>query len=240
MDTDKILSQEIMTPTSFDDYAENYNATLAQGLAVSGEDSSYFAKGRILWLRGCLEQLREQPRTILDYGCGTGSTAPLFHELLCPEVVVGLDSSAQLIQRAHQEYGSARTRFLKVEQYEPIGQIDLAYCNGVFHHIPVSERSEVVRYIARTLRPGGLFALWENNPWNPGTRYVMSRVSFDRDAVTLTAPETQRLLITCRFEIIATNFLFVFPRLFGWLRWTEPFISRLPVGAQYLVLGRKV
>jgi hypothetical protein len=34
-----------MTPTSFDDYAENYDETLAQGLAVSGEDSSYFAKG---------------------------------------------------------------------------------------------------------------------------------------------------------------------------------------------------
>jgi hypothetical protein len=115
----------------------------------------------------------------------------------------------------------------------------LAYCNGVFHHIPVSKRNEVVRYIARTLRPGGLFALWENNPWNPGTRYVMSRIPFDRDAVTLTAPETRRLLTDGGFEIIMTNFLFVFPRLLGWLRWMEPFMSGLPVGAQYLVLCRK-
>ena len=39
------------------------------------------------------------------------------------------------------------------------------------------------------LRPGGLFAFWENNPWNPGTRLVMSRIPFDRDAITLSALE---------------------------------------------------
>jgi len=158
------LSQQVMTPTSFDDYAENYDETLAQGLAVSGEDSSYFARGRVLWLRDCLQQLGEKPRAILDYGCGTGSTAPLFHELLCADVVVGLDSSAQLIERPHQKYGSERSRFLQIDQYQPIAQVDLAYCNGVFYHIPVSKRDQVVAYIARTLRPGELFALWENNP----------------------------------------------------------------------------
>ncbi|HKC95042.1 MAG TPA: class I SAM-dependent methyltransferase [Nitrospira sp.] len=229
-----------MTPSSFDEYAENYDETLAEGLAVSGEDSSYFARGRVLWLRYCLQQLGEKPRAILDYGCGTGSTAPLFHELLGVETVVGLDASAQLIERAHQKYGTERSRFLMIEHYQPSAQVDLAYCNGVFHHIPVSKRDQVVAYIARTLRPGGLFALWENNPWNPGTRYIMRRIPFDRDAVTLTATETQRLLSTCGFEIVGTNFLFVFPRLFGWLRWIEPFMSGLPLGAQYLVLGRKL
>src|SRR5262249_13810645 len=108
------------------------------------------------------------------------------------------------------------------------------------HHVPVSERTKVVAYIARALRPGGLFALWENNPWNPGTRYIMSRIPFDRDAVTLTPPETQRLLSTGGFSNVLADFRFVFPRLFGWLRWTEPFMSRLPLGAQYLVLGRKL
>jgi trans-aconitate methyltransferase len=81
--------------------------------------------------------------------------------LLGADVVVGLDSSAQLIERAHQKYGSERSRFLQIDQYQPIAQVDLAYCNGVFHHIPVSKRDQVVAYIARTLRPGELFALWE-------------------------------------------------------------------------------
>ena len=66
--------------------------------------------------------------------------------------------------------------------------MNLAYCNGVFHHIPLVERSAAVACVNRALRAGGLFALWENNPWNPGTRYVMAHCDFDRDAITLTPP----------------------------------------------------
>jgi trans-aconitate methyltransferase len=224
----------------FDLHAENYNETLEQGLSVSGEESSYFARGRVLWLRDCLQKLDEHPRATLDYGCGLGSTVPFLHTLLDAESVVGLDSSFRLIERARQKYGSEQSRFLLIEDYQPIAQMDLVYCNGVFHHIPVAERAQVVAYIARALRPGGLFALWENNPWNPGTRYIMSRIPFDRDAVMLTPSETKRMLRADGFEIVRTNFLFVFPHALRWLRWIEPFISGLPLGAQYLVLGRKL
>src|SRR5262245_44355393 len=93
-------------------------------------------------------------------------------------------------------------QFQLFNQYEPSERVDLVYCNGVFHHIPVGRRAAVIDYIYRSLRPGGLFSLWENNPWNPGTRYVMSRIPFDRDAIMLTAPETRRLLVAGRFEIL--------------------------------------
>ena len=227
-------------PSQFDEYVQNYDETLEQGLSVSGEDSTYFARGRVLWLRDCLQQLDEQPRAILDYGCGTGSTAPLFLEVLGANVVVGLDSSVKLIERAHQKYGSEQSQFLLIEHYQPIGQVDLVYCNGVFHHIPVSERAQVVAYIARALRPGSLFALWENNPWNPGTRYIMSRIPFDRDAITLAPSETRRLLEIGGFQILRTDFLFIFPKALSWFRWMEPLFCRVPLGAQYLVLGRKL
>src|SRR5262249_15261920 len=114
-----------------------------------------------------------------------------------------------------------------------------AFCNGVFHHIPPTQRRSSVDYLIRCLRPGGLFALWENNPWNPGTRLVMSRVPFDKDAITLTPPETRRLLRAAGVEVLHTDFLFIFPRVLKWLRWIEPIVSRLPFGAQYMVLARK-
>jgi SAM-dependent methyltransferase len=228
-----------MQSSQFDEYAERYDEVLAQGLAISGEDSSYFARQRVLWLRDCLHQLGEQPRAILDYGCGNGSTVPLLHELLEAESVVGLDASATCIGRAHQKHGSERSRFLLLDGYRPTAQVDLAYCNGVFHHVPVSKREQVIADIARALRPGGLFALWENNPLNPGTRYVMSRIPFDRDAITLTSAETRRRLETGGFQILHTHFLFIFPKALSWCRWMEPFVSGLPLGAQYLVLGRK-
>ena len=93
--------------------------------------------------------------------------------------------------------------------------------------------------VFRRLRPGGLFALWENNPWNPGTRYVMSRIPFDRDAVPLAPPEARRLVRACGFEVLRTDFLFLFPRALRLMRPLEARLSRLPLGAQYQVLCRR-
>jgi SAM-dependent methyltransferase len=227
------------TPTGFDEYAANYDAALAQGLSVSGEDKTFFARGRIEWLAGCLRELKAAPRTVLDFGCGTGSAAPLLIELLKAESVTGVDVSAQSLELARKAHGSERCRFLLHTDYRPNGEADLAFCNGVFHHIPSQERAAAVEFVFRAVRPGGWFALWENNPWNPGTRYVMSRIPFDREAVLLWPGQTRRLLEAGGFEARRTDFLFIFPRPLRWLRWIEPHVSRLPLGAQYQVLGRK-
>ena len=96
-----------------------------------------------------------------------------------------------------------------------------------------------MNYIWRSLRPGGIFSLWENNPWNPGTRYVMSRIPFDRDAVTLTPHEAVRLLKTGGFEILRRDSLFFFPKQLNWLRWIEPYLLRVQLRGQYQVLCRK-
>jgi len=225
--------------SEFDQYAENYDATLAEALWVSGEDKSYFARGRMEWLARCLRRLQEQPRSVIDFGCGTGSAAPFLLDLIGAQSILGIDISSKSLSVAQQTYGCSRARWLLVEQYEPSERVDLVYCNGAFHHIPPNERAAVVKYIFNSLRPGGLFALWENNPWNPGTRYVMSQCPFDQDAITLTAPEARRLVRQGAFEVLRTDFLFIFPRALHWWRGLEPLVSRLPFGAQYQVFCRK-
>lgn len=225
--------------SAFDQYAEEYEAALGQGLSVTGENKDYFAEGRVRWLKECLEELLEQPRAAMDYGCGTGATSPLFRNIIGSESVVGVDTSPKLLERARQRYGSERSQFFLIDQYQPAEKIDLAFCSGVFHHIPYQDRAAAALYIHRSLRPGGVFAFWENNPWNPATRYVMSRIPFDRDAITLTPPEARQLLQDGGFEVLRTDFLFVFPRMLKWLRWIEPKISWLPFGGQYQILCRK-
>ena len=227
------------TISKFDDFASSYDKALAQGLAVSGENKEYFARHRIEWLKHCLDRLREEPRTAMEFGCGSGSTVPILLELLGIRSAVGVDVSAGLLDLAQKAFGSERACFLQLTEYQPNGENDLVYCNGVFHHIPPQERAEAVAYVSRCLRPGGVFALWENNPWNPGTRYVMKRIPFDADAVTLNCLEVRRLLTAAGLEIARTDFHFIFPRMLGWLRGLEPLVSRLPIGAQYQVLARK-
>ena len=96
-----------------------------------------------------------------------------------------------------------------------------------------------MRLVYKSLRPGGIFSFWENNPWNPGTRYVMSRIPFDRDAVTLSAFQARRLIQAAGFQILRVDFLFIFPRSLSWLRVFEPGLTKLPFGAQYQVLCRR-
>jgi SAM-dependent methyltransferase len=223
----------------FDAYAADYDAALAQGLAVSGEDKMYFARGRLAWLAACLRAMGEQPATVMDYGCGIGSAAPALFALLGVTSVLGTDISPQSLAVAQRTYGSEHARFLLFDHYQPDTSLDLVYCNGVFHHIPPQERAAAVAYVARALRPRGLWSFWENNPWNLGTRYVMHRIPFDRDAIPLSPPEARRLLQAGGFEILRTDFLFIFPRMLKWLRGLESQLVRWPFGAQYQVLCRK-
>src|SRR5262249_19225859 len=117
---------------------------------------------------------------------------------------------------------------------------DLAYTTGVFHHIPPTSHMASLRQIWTALKPGGLFAFWEHNPWNPGTRYIMSRIPFDHDAIMVWPRGARRLLRAAGFEIRGTDFVFVFPSFLRRLRWLEPWLCKLPLGGQYLVLARKV
>lgn len=225
--------------TEFDDYADGYVEALQQGLKYSGEDSTYFASARVRWLARRLEELRFRPQSLLDFGCGTGASTPFFLAMLRVGEVTGVDTSRRLLENARREHGSAAVTFALRSEYEPAAHVDVAFCNGVFHHIPPSERAGALDFVSRSLRPGGLFAFWENNPWNPGTRLVMSRIPFDRDAITIPPPDARHLLRRSGFEIVHTDHLFFFPRVLRWLRPFERRLAAVPLGAQYLVLARK-
>jgi SAM-dependent methyltransferase len=223
----------------FDNEAQGYEDTLNHGLAISGEKATFFAKARIEWLAGHLRQLGVVARTALDYGCGTGGSTPFLFDVLGAERVVGLDPSATSLQVARNKHGHLQVEYQLPQEYRPSGSVDLAFCNGVFHHIPPGERPGTLAYMAACVRPGGLVALWENNPWNPGTRYVMKKIPFDRDAIPVSPIQVRALARTARLEVLTTDFCFFFPGVLRVLRRFEPWLASVPLGAQYLVLCRK-
>ncbi len=227
--------------SGFDEYAEDYDEALDEGLSVTGENKDYFASGRLQFLKECLATLEpgRDLKTVLDYGCGTGSTIPLLRALAPAARILGVDISTASLKVAQRTIGSDRVQFQAVADAAPRGEFDLAYCNGIFHHIQPRDRQVAARYVFDALAPGRYFAFWENNPWNPGTRWVMSRISFDRDAILVSAPQAGSFLRSVGFEVIRTDFLFFFPRFLKPLRLLEPHLFRLPLGAQYQVLCRK-
>ena len=232
----------------FDAYAARYDQELAEGLGLTGETKDYYARGRMQWVAKRLREMRgATAHTVLDFGCGLGNGTPLFFEYLHAQRVVGVDVSEGLLDRARQTYANEpRASFHTIDTkatggaggFDAKGIADLAFVNGVFHHIPVADRVDALTWVRRSLKPGGLFAFWENNPWNPGTRYIMSRVSFDASAITITPPEARALLRAAGFGVVRTDFLFWFPRQLKLLRPLEPLLASLPLGGQYLVLCR--
>src|SRR4029079_1487930 len=84
----------------FDCYAEQYDEALEQGISISGESKDYFARGRISWLAEQLSQRDAKTRSVLDYGCGTGTATNYLLELLKVDRVTGTDISPESIRVA--------------------------------------------------------------------------------------------------------------------------------------------
>jgi SAM-dependent methyltransferase len=223
----------------FDQYAAAYEQALSNAIAPSGESREYFAEGRVAWLKRCLQQRKQPVNSLLDFGCGDGATTPLLLHALKAESAVGVDVSAKSLEIAKKRHAGEQIRYESIGEFQTSGQMDLAYCNGVFHHIQPAQRPAALAMIHRALRAEGLFSFWENNPWSLATRYVMSRCEFDRDAIPLSPRQARALLRNGGFEILRTDFRFIFPRALRVFRKIEDWVYRAPLGTQYQVLCRK-
>ncbi len=228
-----------MSEPLFDQFDRSYEEALAAGVSATGEDASFFLRERVAWFGRALTRRGIQVPRVLDFGCGTGNAGSVLLTLPGAQEVLGIDVSEGLLTRARAEHGSARVRFENVNAHRADGSWDAAYCNGVFHHIPVAQRAAAAALVHGSLKSNGFFGFWENNPWNPGTRLVMSRIEFDRDAITISPPEARRLLTGAGFEVLDTTSRFYFPRMLRMFRPLEPLMSGIPMGGQYMVLCRK-
>jgi SAM-dependent methyltransferase len=223
----------------FDAFSKDYEKQLPF-LKLAGESKDFYARARVEWVVRQLMKLNvPAPQTVLDFGCGTGSATPFLLDVLGATRVIGVDPSAASLDEARSAFASRPATFHMNNEYVPDGTVDLAFCNGVFHHIPPDERVAAARYVLDALKPGGLLALWENNPWNPLMLYGMRHTPLDANAIPVSKPVAHRLARDAGFERVRTDFLFIFPGPFRVLRPTEAWACKVPIGAQYLVLCLK-
>lgn len=227
-----------MTEPLFD-LAAHYDAMLERGLRLTGESKEYFARGRVTFLQRHVPV--NGPLRVLDFGCGLGGTTRLLRSVLRGSVVFGCDTSEKAVRLAAERNSSEGVSFGSIADVDRWAPFDLVYTNGVFHHIePGEKRLRAATAIREWLNPGGLFALFENNPFNPGTRLVMKRIPFDRDARLITPRAAAALLTKAGFVQASTaHYLFVFPAFLHVFRSLERYLVRAPLGGQYCLLGRR-
>ncbi len=222
----------------FDEHAERYQADLAKALSISGEPAEYFARGRIRWLAEQMASEHLKAGHVLDFGCGTGGSVAEVVRQLEPREYLGVDPSESSLAIARARHPHRGVSFEQPAEH-PGAVFDVAFCNGVIHHIPLDERQMALDWVFRALKPGGRFALFENSRWNPATRWVMSRCQFDLHAVPLDAREARQRLRDAGFRVLRTRYLFIFPSCLAGLRFLEAPLSPLPLGTQYVVWSEK-
>ncbi|MDQ7005791.1 MAG: class I SAM-dependent methyltransferase [Acidobacteriota bacterium] len=224
----------------FDRYSEDYAEVVQQSIDFAGQDVAFFTevKARVLLqaarrhLGSCAEL------ALLDVGCGVGLTESFLVEH-CGEVH-GVDVSADSIRRARENHPRAffkafDGRHLPFEDQ----RFDLVFAINVMHHVQPAERDPLIAEMARTLRPGGLAAILEHNPWNPLTRRAVSRCPFDEDAILLRRRESRRRLQRAGLECVESRYILFFPWRGDRWRRIEARLGALPLGAQHMVAARR-
>jgi SAM-dependent methyltransferase len=218
---------------------DRYAEQLTRGLRLTGEGPLYFVRGRCVRMRAMVREFGVSPATLLDFGCGAGLAFALLREHFPDARILAFEPAPGLRALAEQAASTTGVEVLDADALSIEGVVDVVYCSGVFHHIMPAERAGAIGSIARAMRPGGIACIWENSPYNPGTRFIMSRVPFDEDAVLLTPRELRGLHRGAGLTPIATEYHFVFPRLLKFARVLEPALRPIPAGGQYVVVGRR-
>ncbi|HET9919696.1 MAG TPA: class I SAM-dependent methyltransferase [Ktedonobacteraceae bacterium] len=91
--------------------------------------------------------------TILDLGCGTGHLTKAIAE--SGARVVGIDSSAEMIEQARQGYPGIEFQVADARNFSLPYTFDAVFSNATLHWI--KEAEPVVEHISAALRPGGRF-----------------------------------------------------------------------------------
>jgi SAM-dependent methyltransferase len=229
-----------MEVAEFDKFADDYLATHAGNLRISGEGPEYFARYKIEELRRRWKSgARAEPSAILDFGAGVGNSWPHLAEAFPKADITGLDVSERSLALAEHRFpGVARgVRYDGGAIPLPDAAFDLIFSACVFHHIPHEEHVDIFRELRRLLRPGGVMAIFEHNPLNPVTRYIVATCPFDENAVLIPAGELKRRQQAAGLTRVGITYTGFFPAALAGLRPMEKLLTSVPIGAQYYTLA---
>ncbi len=225
--------------SEFDKFADDYAGAVNRSIDFSGMSVEHFVKGKAAHLHEFFQKENiGRSDQVLDIGCGVGQ----YERLLATRyTITGIDTSSSSILEA-QTHTSGAT-FLTYDGSDlpfESNSFRCAFTVCVVHHVPLSSRSRFINEVHRVLQPGGVFLVYEHNPWNPMTRWAVERCVFDKDAILVSRGYAVSWLQANRFSEVQSEFLFSLPPVSERMLQLDKIFRRLPSGAQYVAFGRKV
>ncbi|CAI5500349.1 unnamed protein product, partial [Closterium sp. Naga37s-1] len=125
-----------------------------------------------------VEQLRIQPRSIVDLGCASGLSTFALAETFPDAEFIGVDLSPYFVaasnynvrEKSKQAGRELPFTFIHAAAEDtglPAESVDLVSICLVCHELPRSATKKIIEEAHRILRPGGAFAVMEMNPRSP-------------------------------------------------------------------------
>jgi SAM-dependent methyltransferase len=225
----------------FDKFAEEYLATHRSNLAVTGESPDYFARYKVVEIARRLRARGLEPRRILDFGCGIGNSAPHLRDAFPDAEITAVDVSEKSLAVARARFPGCADFVAYDPNAAPPGPVegyDLIFSACVFHHIEAAEHAAIFRRLRERLAVSGTMAIFEHNPVNPVSRYIVATCPFDENAVLIPAGEFARRQRQAGFARVKVTYTGFFPGPLKALRPLEPLMAKLPLGAQYYTLAQ--
>lgn len=232
----------------FDEYASGYNAGMEAPLKrLLGTTAEAYIEVKVAWLlkdlRGAFPDDANRTPAILDYGCGKGTLLSVLRQNGFRGALAGCDVSQKMLNEAERAWHSGGIPDLQPIREGRAGfngeHFDIVVLSSVMHHVEILARNGVYEDVLRVLKPYGRVYVFEHNPFNPITRWVVNRTPIDKNALLLTPSEVISGISAAGAIEARTRYIMFFPPRWRICRPLECLLRRLPFGAQYVVSARK-
>jgi trans-aconitate 2-methyltransferase len=124
-----------------------------------------------------LARIDVTPFSIVDLGCGPGQLTPVLQERWPHAMILGVDSSAEMIEAASRRDDGPSVSYVQadVATWEPAAPVDLIVSNAMFQWVP--DQLDVIRRLAGHVAPGGSFALQVPNNFDAPSHTLLHEIS---------------------------------------------------------------
>jgi len=231
----------------FDRHRETYRGEIDKAVSFSGQSHDFFTRVKADYLLDLLRSTRssaagsnpDPPLRVLDVGCGHG----YIHRFLVGSDVrlelSAVDVAATVVDEARRQNPSVRYDVYEGTRLPyPDRSFDVVYTIAVMHHVPPSQWPAFLQEMRRVARPGGMIAVFEHNPINPLTQWIVRTCPIDENAVLLGSRRLSRLIRDSGFVAIRSCYILFTPIDRSWARGLDRQLGWLPFGAQYFVAAR--
>jgi len=117
------------------------------------------------------------PKRIIDIGCGPGNSTQILAQKWPKSKIVGIDSSASMIEKAKQDYPNQEWIIANASSYESEMKFDIVFSNAVIQWIPNHE--ELLIKFHNLLSDEGVVAVQVPQFWNMPLGKIIDNIAND-------------------------------------------------------------